>query len=79
MTLVNNSNSEMLSKIMILSNFVIKQLMIEHIYDLSINSKDNKFGACIKFHTLILKHQHSYYILPSGSTGCNQRWPIRKV
>ena len=44
----------MASKSMILSNFVTKQLLTEHIiYVLSINGKDIKFGARVKFDTLI--------------------------
>ena len=44
----------MASKRVVLSNFVTKQLLIEHIlYDLSINDKDIKFGALVKFDTLI--------------------------
>ena len=44
----------MASKIMILSYFLTKQLLIEHIlYDWSTNDKDIKFGACVKFDTII--------------------------
>ena len=44
----------MASKSMILSNLVTKQLLIEHrLYDLPINGKDIKFGARVKFDTLI--------------------------
>ena len=44
----------MASKSVILSNLITKQLLIEHIlYDLSINGKYIKFGACVKFDTLI--------------------------
>ena len=47
----------MASKIMILSNFVTKQLITFNtklsLYDLPINGKDIKFGARVKFDTLI--------------------------
>ena len=44
----------MASKSMILSNFVTKQLLTEHIlYDLPINGKYIQFGAGFRFDTLI--------------------------
>ena len=46
-------NFKMASNRVVLSNFVTKQLLIEHIlYDLSINDKDIKVGARVKFDTL---------------------------
>ena len=54
MTLVNVLNFKMASKSMILSNCVTKHLLIEHrLYDLLSNAKDIRFGARVKFDTLI--------------------------
>ena len=54
MALVKMLNFKKPSKGVILSNFVTKQLLIEHgSYGLSSNDKDIKFGARVKFDTLI--------------------------
>ena len=51
---MNILNFKMASKSMILSNFVTKPLLTEHIlYDLPINDKYIKFGARFRFRTLI--------------------------
>ena len=68
----------MTSKSVILSYFVTKQLLIEQsLYDLSINDKDIKFGARVKFDTLIYNNQYSQFILLSGTSICNPRWPTK--
>ena len=70
----------MASKSMILSYFVTKQLLTEHIlYDLPINGKYIKFGARFRFDTLNKNNHHSYYIFRSGGTICNPRWPTKKT
>ena len=69
----------MASKSMILSYFVTKQLLTEHIYDLPINGKYIKFGARFRFDTLNKNNHHSYYIFCSGGTICNPRWPTKKT
>ena len=51
---MNILNNKMASKSMILSYFVTKQLLTEHIlYDLPINGKYIKFGARFRFDTPI--------------------------